>query len=722
MPEKLVNIVTPEGIVTAVPESKANQLQATGDARTESNIEAITRQGAVEEERQFADTDDKIRALGQGILSSMTLGLSDFGFDDAAGQAKHNRAFRVGGELLGLGASLAGSTGSVGASLLSPGSALFKASTAAGRRLGGRSALKRGVVEGLVDGAGSGVAATISNAALHDTPLTVESIAAGAGTGALLGGGVGGLFGATQKLVTKRATAEAAEKVNPFFNPKGKGSKSFASGIDDHIKAIDQEVALNLKSFKKARRAEPDLLATAAERPQAIADNVIDGAIPALRKEYGKAKNEMLSAMGAKDGAFSFDKFVKSPPKAALKAAQKLDEYKAVLGRIDNELGTAHAAKLDGLIPQVSPLLADDVQSALGKLIETDPVELAVAAKLDPKAVQALTPDAQQLLSTYALGRAGVESQAQAVVKNFRKWVDKSQKAHKQTSPLLQKGMNLAAMAPYALVPELMAFRMGQVGGQVLAKGSKVLAKFVSTGKKAPAIRRFSSSLVSKEVSGKILFDMPDEERPKTSNPLHQRMAEVRFAAANPQHLRDQVETSLSGLFATNSEMGFRLADLIESKIGFLASKAPQAPDDNPFMRSRWQPSATQMSEWARYLESTEDPMGRLEKELNSGNISVQLVETLQTLYPTLYDKLQRDTIDMVTENPGEYSYTTRIALSTLFQTPLDPAAGVSFGRAMQTLQSSAEQGATQGIPVSPTALRENVQNTMTKGQKLTER
>src|SRR5690606_13367484 len=102
-------------------------------------------------------------------------------------------------------AAAAGRLGGIGKALSrSPAAAADRIGASASAAVGGsfKGAAARGVTEGAIFGAGTGV----SELALSDDPLTVERAAAAISTGALLGGVTGGAVGIFGK---------AAERASP---------------------------------------------------------------------------------------------------------------------------------------------------------------------------------------------------------------------------------------------------------------------------------------------------------------------------------------------------------------------------------------------------------------------------------------------------------------------------------------------------------------------------
>jgi hypothetical protein len=511
----------------------------------------------------------------------------------------------------------------------------------------------------------------------------------------------------------------------PRAQPARGTKKARIAGREDRL----AQEALDEFQFGKTQELPRGIDDVAEEAGEVVAAHRvrIPGEVQSFRglvEDFSKAQAALRKATGGKGRAFNLDKAVRRGPQEAIRAAEGIDQFSKALGRVDDALGTEFAAKFANMNPTLANILPPNAGVILSRLGSMDAAELAVAAGVDAKAVAALGSEAREYLGVYALGRAGVSGTAKAQTKMFEKWVRKAEKnAGKFKDPVLRGSVGMALAAPFVYSPVFMAYRMAAVAGGIGKRISKAIGRFLTTGKKAPVLRKTAIAAASSAAvtESKPLFDTPSA--PKGTPPIKQRMADVAKAASNPEHTESLVNDMLIPLKAQNLDLGFRMTDMVLNRIAYLAEKLPKSPALSPLIESRWEPSATEMGKWARYFESAEDPVGRLEKEMARGLISVEMVETLKAIYPSIYVEIQQSVLEQSEELRGKLPYAKRIALSTLFEVPLDPAADTQFGRTMQGTHAQAEQGPQpQGIPTSPTALRENVLNTQTKGQKLTER
>lgn len=181
MPEK-INIVSPNGKVFQGTREELEHLQLLGGYKEETPDEQLERQTEDYKENYYNTPGQKAIATLEGVNSALTGGLTDIGSENEA--SKYNSEYRLGGEIAG---AIGGAIAGVG----TPGLAT-KAGLGVSKAVGG--GIKGAVAFGAIEGAEAGLQSTISTSTLNNDPLTVDSIRAGIGYGALFGGALGGTF------------------------------------------------------------------------------------------------------------------------------------------------------------------------------------------------------------------------------------------------------------------------------------------------------------------------------------------------------------------------------------------------------------------------------------------------------------------------------------------------------------------------------------------------
>lgn len=217
LPKGKVPVVDARGVAGEVPAEDAPQAFSSGFRyRTATEIQA---------EQQREQFEDRPVAAGvAGAARGATLGLSDVFLTEIGavrpetlrGLEDYNPEASVGGEVLGVGATVLASGGSA-----APAAVAERAGTrlgvAAAERLGG-GAITRGAAKGAFEGGLAGLGRAVTDAAQERDPLTAEKALASTATGALFGLGAGAIFGAAEQRLTRAPPvpgASAADDLPP---------------------------------------------------------------------------------------------------------------------------------------------------------------------------------------------------------------------------------------------------------------------------------------------------------------------------------------------------------------------------------------------------------------------------------------------------------------------------------------------------------------------------
>lgn len=138
-----------------------------------------------------------------------------------------------------------------------------------------------------------------------------------------------------------------------------------------------------------------------------------------------------------------------------------------------------------------------------------------------------------------------------------------------------------------------------------------------------------------------------------------------------------------------------------ERKLQFIDAKRPK-PAEPPVpmqIRMPWVPSKPEIMQWGRYIEAAEDPAGVLEQAANGGHVSIEAVETLKTVYPTLYQEAQKRILERALDTTDPIPYVRRVQLSILFDMPMD---GSQTPEGAAFLQSTYAPPAPAPMPQAP--------------------
>lgn len=287
MPDK-VNVVRPDGSVFSTSKEEADKLKVFG-YKTETEAEQTDRLVQKQNEENRTSFTEKVKTAGEGALSGLTFGASEYLYgDEAQERAKYNPGVRVVSEIVGaIAPAVLTGGGSAGVSAgrvantartaLAAGKVVEAVDAArgvkelstlakAGRALeftpaGQVAKLGRTVEEsiggvkgamagGAVEGALGGVQATITNAKLNDDPVTAEALWANMGFGSLFGVAAGGV---AKKLssVKLNIVDDAVEELAP------RSKTAVDEGIESFYKSLPKDKSDAVKSSLIPETLEP---------------------------------------------------------------------------------------------------------------------------------------------------------------------------------------------------------------------------------------------------------------------------------------------------------------------------------------------------------------------------------------------------------------------------------------------------------------------------------
>jgi hypothetical protein len=124
--------------------------------------------------------------------------------------------------------------------------------------------------------------------------------------------------------------------------------------------------------------------------------------------------------------------------------------------------------------------------------------------------------------------------------------------------------------------------------------------------------------------------------------------------------------------YAPKISQGLQLAAVRAT--GFLLSKMPQSPDKG-ILDEPYQPSQAQIITFMRYNDVVDNPLVAL-KQLEDNYVPRETLETLKTVYPSLYADMKQSIIGQLTDKMAggkvDLPYQKRVVLSQFLEMPLD--------------------------------------------------
>jgi len=111
------------------------------------------------------------------------------------------------------------------------------------------------------------------------------------------------------------------------------------------------------------------------------------------------------------------------------------------------------------------------------------------------------------------------------------------------------------------------------------------------------------------------------------------------------------------------------------SGLNFLNSKLPKPASNangfSKFTKREFEPSELQLAKFERYLQAVENPMSVLD-DLESGTLTREAAEAVQTVYPKLFSEIQNQTLEQLENNEEPISYAKRVQMSILLDINTD--------------------------------------------------
>jgi hypothetical protein len=354
LPDK-VNVVTGSGRTISVPAEQADLPEYRPQTPEEADEAARVRA----EEEAYGGAGNAVAAGFLGAARMFTGGLSDQYFGAVGGDETREDLAKYKEHQ-----ALATGVGEVVGAVVGPGKvagAAGKAVRGAGTKAAARVAAHG--VEGAVDGGLFSLGQTVSEAAIHNEPLTFEHVGANVGVGTALGFGLGAGFGGIIEgagAVRKRY----AGKANPLLHPEGAEAREVGKRFGGEIRKIDD--ALDDKVWVEAEaNVYRDMLRR--QRPISAADTIIDNSPERAALVREAAAAEKRAAELEAEAAATRKKTAQEAAKKARQEARQLQRDLSAVGkRAEREVagykpppGSA-PTRVEGMTEEMAAVRASD--------------------------------------------------------------------------------------------------------------------------------------------------------------------------------------------------------------------------------------------------------------------------------------------------------------------------------------------------------------------------
>lgn len=234
---------------------------------------------------------------------------------------------------------------------------------------------------------------------------------------------------------------------------------------------------------------------------------------------------------------------------------------------------------------------------------------------------------------------------------------------HFLTNPVKATGQNFMGYATQKLIDHF-------AGSPQEASKIMTLANTQAAAQKTA--NRVNSSI--SDILGKAARPASEKVFSKIENKedYKKKTDEIVSQANNFSGLTDKISDSTSPLFQHAPNISNSMKMSMGRSVQFLATKIPQNSPENIFS-GRPDPSATEISKFKRYYDVAQDPLVAL-KQVKTGNLLPETIETLNAVYPDLYNHMKLQMMDKLgaIKDKSKIPYATRVSIGQFMGQPLD--------------------------------------------------
>lgn len=586
------------------------------------------------------------------------------GSDLAEGVQEYQSDANMVGQVLGaigtLGTGAAASKGVVGATEL--------LGQAAGRKVQNQ-VLSKALQYG-VEGASQTALQSLFDALGNEKSLGEALLSARNGGifGGVLGAGAGGIFGKLSSRVTPNSSIPAAAfDALPFAGQKATylNQQAFRA-LNDLNDLLGPQAG---RVISEVADVAPAAGTVVGRKVANVADTVVDS------PKFTQAAEIPLSPVATGQrrvieqvrGIFSNpERLADLSPAAATKHVKALA---AVEAAIESELAltnnTAGMAKLKQIREQLQAgfmgALDGSAEAVRANLHDTTLGKLAGIAGAEKYAHSSL---AKAYMNAYgsrrlAAGHAAVRA-ADVIQPTGTPAIDRAAKKGWRTGRAIFNAVRFRGQA----IDRVVRFALAPVTGPVKAAASAVLGGAAGT---KLAVRLGAPAAFNAATAALRFFEPADVDYRGAKTAYMKRLAELNTVAAQPGRAHERFEQQL-GIRNISPQVSGAIAEKHVQAAQFLHSKAPKPPATLRYGQ-HWEPSATDLHTWNRYVTATTDPWSVLSVPSRA---TKEHRETLEALYPEL---LHEYTMGVLANEKklSKLSYDQTFGLSVLTGVPLDP-------------------------------------------------
>lgn len=584
--------------------------------------------------------------------------------------------------------------------------------------------------EGAIFGAGQAV----DEAALGKAPLNAQTIVAGVGPGAMLGGLGGGVIGGV------KAVAPIVRKgIEPITDKLAAGAKNLVD---------PEQAALELYGIKpsKAMELEQRLPGFTKELPNfainehELAFNPTAEGLIAKNKEViektGEKIGNLVKTLDEQSALHS--EVLPTNYQVASRLEEILDGYRAKFADTEG-MSAAKLKELKGFQKDIESLARGGASEKISlerinNIRKAYDLEAYVGGgsteKFKSKVAQAFRRELRDVIDTAAtkISEASPDANMKLLATDL-KAANRTFAIAKVLEKTLPKKLNQSAavslmdLAKGAAVGTLTHSTPLGIAASAVSKFAKsdarrsavILADIYNQSKGVTnAIKDSVSNFVSKTakpvkqlslkslVNSGFAVDYSTKEKPKNQKEAFKNVqTNLQALDQDSDLLIDRLAKSTARYSSAAPVIAQETHAALSRAISFLQDKLPKDPATPTMFPKDYMPSSIEMAKFERYMQAVEHPLTVLD-DVQKGTLTREHVEALKAVYPDIYTELQQEVLQQVAEQGMDMDFNKKMQLGILLDIPTDASliptniAGLqaNFMPQNDPMQMEAQQGA----------------------------
>ena len=601
-----------------------------------------------------------------------------------------------------------------------------------------KQAVKAGAT-GTAEGALFGAGQEVSEDTLGDHELTAQKLAAAVGHGALMGGmfgtalgagagivreGAGGILNRIAPTMEKQADMEAARGLHSKLNITKEAMRR-AGGMDE-VGATARKFGLFGSSVREAAMTDPEtLLARTAAAKDQVGQQIEQALNAAGEKGASVKASEVISHL---------DETIEKLESTAA-GSEKAAPLRAMRDRWAESLGMRVEPRNQG---EVQKWISEHREEA-GKMMQAGGLPASVTTKtIDADVPIAKLVEERRALQTnlrqsysrnavpihveeqqrFATHLNDLEEQAmnkasealggdegtklRALNKDYQRLslIDRATKERVATQATNQKLSLTDKMFGAAHLAGALA--SGHPGTAILAAGTAMGSKFIRERGNAMAsvalgrlakidlLARASEHVDNRIGSAfrKFADEAADRTGPKirlrhfgsatsgeTPADRYERSRQEVPAHPAPNVRLDHVDQAIPELSTHAPKTALALGQTVANGAAYLAAQQPKAPGMPSLLGKPARPTEAAMSAYVRKARAVDDPIGTVERGLETGKVHNDEIQAIQASKPKFYaESIQKPAIELAATKGKSLGYPKLVTLSKIAQLPLHPS------------------------------------------------